>query len=88
MFDWFSLDIIYWPVSAIMWAWYKAFALLLCLLEFLRVDALVVMFLVLHAARDAVQAVRPPDPTTRQMRELQPQIKALQKKYGAPSGWR
>jgi len=21
VFDWFSLDIIYWPVSAIMWVW-------------------------------------------------------------------
>ena len=29
MFDWFSLDIIYYPVSAIMWVWYKLFGFLL-----------------------------------------------------------
>ncbi|MBJ7465739.1 MAG: membrane protein insertase YidC, partial [Mycolicibacterium sp.] len=29
MFNWFSLDIIYYPVSAIMWVWYKAFAFIL-----------------------------------------------------------
>ncbi|EUA56629.1 putative membrane protein insertion efficiency factor [Mycobacterium xenopi 4042] len=29
LFDWFSLDIIYYPVSAIMWLWYKAFGFVL-----------------------------------------------------------
>ena len=29
MFNWFSLDVIYYPVSAIMWVWYKAFAFVL-----------------------------------------------------------
>ena len=29
MFNWFSLDYIYYPVSGIMWLWYKLFAVLL-----------------------------------------------------------
>ena len=29
MFNWFSLDYIYYPVSGIMWLWYKLFALIL-----------------------------------------------------------
>jgi YidC/Oxa1 family membrane protein insertase len=88
VFDWFSLDFIYWPVSAIMWVWYKAFAFLFGLIP--GVDgpsnffawALSVMFLVftLRAIlyKPFVRQIR----TTRQMQELQPQIKALQKKYG------
>lgn len=87
-FNWFSLDIIYYPVSAIMWVWYKAFAFLIGLIP--GVDgpsnffawALSVMFLVftLRAIlyKPFVRQIR----TTRQMQELQPQIKALQKKYG------
>ena len=31
MFNFFSLDIIYYPVSGIMWVWYKVFAFLLTL---------------------------------------------------------
>ena len=81
MFDWFSLDFIYWPVSAIMWAWYKAFAFILGPSNFFA-WALSVMFLVftLRAIlyKPFVRQIR----TTRQMQELQPQIKALQKKYG------
>ncbi len=81
MFDWFSLDIIYYPVSAIMWLWYKAFSLVLGP-ENLFTWALSVMFLVftLRALlyKPFVRQLR----TTRQMQELQPQIKALQKKYG------
>ena len=81
MFDWFSLDIIYYPVSAIMWVWYKAFAFLLGPSNFFA-WALSVMFLVftLRAIlyKPFVRQIR----TTRQMQELQPQIKALQKKYG------
>jgi YidC/Oxa1 family membrane protein insertase len=88
VFDWFSLDFIYWPVSAIMWAWYKAFSFLIGLIP--GVDgpsnffawAFSVMFLVftLRAIlyKPFVRQIR----TTRQMQELQPQIKALQKKYG------
>ena len=81
MFDPFSLDIIYYPVSAIMWVWYKAFAFLLGPTNFFT-WALTVMFLVftLRAIlyKPFVRQIR----TTRQMQEMQPQIKALQKKYG------
>jgi YidC/Oxa1 family membrane protein insertase len=81
MFDWFSLDIIYYPVSAIMWVWYKAFAFVLGPSNFFA-WMLAVMFLVftLRAIlyKPFVRQIR----TTRQMQELQPQIKALQKKYG------
>src|SRR6478736_8289494 len=81
VFDWFSLDFIYWPVSAIMWAWYKAFAFVLGPSNFFA-WMLAVMFLVftLRAIlyKPFVRQIR----TTRQMQELQPQIKALQKKYG------
>ncbi|MGC7327339.1 membrane protein insertase YidC, partial [Mycobacteroides abscessus subsp. abscessus] len=81
MFNFFSLDIIYYPVSAIMWVWYKAFSFLLGPTNFFA-WALSVMFLVftLRAIlyKPFVKQIR----TTRQMQELQPQIKALQKKYG------
>jgi YidC/Oxa1 family membrane protein insertase len=83
VFDPVSLDIIYYPVSAIMWLWYKAFSAI----PFLGPSnfftwALSVMFLVftLRAIqyKPFVRQIR----TTRQMQEMQPQIKALQKKYG------
>jgi YidC/Oxa1 family membrane protein insertase len=81
LFDFFSLDFIYYPVSWIMWVWYKAFAFLLGPTNFFA-WALSVMFLVftLRALLYSpfVRQIR----TTRQMQELQPQIKALQKKYG------
>ena len=81
MFNWFSLDVIYYPVSAIMWVWYKAFAFVLGPENFFT-WGLTVMFLVftLRAIlyKPFVRQIR----TTRQMQELQPQIKALQKKYG------
>ena len=81
MFNWFSLDYIYYPVSGIMWLWYKLFAAVLGPENFFA-WALTVMFLVftLRALlyKPFVRQIR----TTRQMQELQPQIKALQKKYG------
>ncbi len=81
LFDFFSLDIVYYPVSWIMWVWYKLFAALLGPSNFFA-WALAVMFLVftLRALlyKPFVRQIR----TTRQMQELQPQIKALQKKYG------
>ncbi len=81
MFDWFSLDFIYYPVSGIMWLWYKLFGFLLGPSNFFA-WGLSVMFLVftLRAIlyKPFVRQIR----TTRQMQELQPQIKALQKKYG------
>ena len=81
-FDPFSLDYFYYPVSAIMWLWYKAFsAVPVGPANFLS-WTLSVMFLVftLRAIlyNPFVRQIR----TTRQMQELQPQIKALQKKYG------
>nr|WP_264079255.1 membrane protein insertase YidC [Mycobacterium szulgai] len=81
LFDFFSLDFVYYPVSWIMLLWYKLFALLLGPSNFFA-WALSVMFLVftLRALlyKPFVRQIR----TTRQMQELQPQIKALQKKYG------
>jgi YidC/Oxa1 family membrane protein insertase len=81
LFDFFSLDVIYYPVSWIMWVWYKLFGALLGPSNFFA-WALSVMFLVftLRALlyKPFVRQIR----TTRQMQELQPQIKALQKKYG------
>lgn len=81
MFNWFSLDYIYYPVSGIMWLWYKLFALFLGPSSFFA-WALSVMFLVFSLRallyKPFVRQIR----TTRQMQELQPQIKALQKKYG------
>ncbi len=80
-FDPFSLDYFYYPVSAIMWLWYKAFAFLLGPSSFFA-WTLSVMFLVftLRAIlyKPTVGQIR----SMRQMQELQPQIKALQKKYG------
>ena len=61
VFDWFSLDIIYYPVSAIMWVWYKAFAFVLGPVQLLRLGAVGDVPGV-HPARDPVQAVRPADP--------------------------
>ncbi|NTY61648.1 membrane protein insertase YidC [Mycolicibacterium sphagni] len=81
MFNWFSLDVIYYPVSGIMWLWYKLFASFLGPTNFFA-WALSVMFLVFSLRallyKPFVRQIR----TTRQMQELQPQIKALQKKYG------
>ena len=81
LFDFFSLDIVYYPVSWIMWVWYKLFASFLGPSNFFA-WALSVMFLVFSLRallyKPFVRQIR----TTRQMQELQPQIKALQKKYG------
>lgn len=80
-FDPQSMDYVYYPVSGIMWLWYKAFGLVLGPANFFT-WALSVTFLVftLRALlyKPFVKQIR----TTRQMQELQPQIKALQKKYG------
>jgi YidC/Oxa1 family membrane protein insertase len=80
-FDWFSLDYIYYPVSAIMWVWYKAFSFLLGPSNFFA-WALSVMFLVFTLRAILYRPFVRQIETTRQMQELQPQIKALQKKYG------
>ncbi|MBF6135830.1 membrane protein insertase YidC [Nocardia otitidiscaviarum] len=74
------LDFIYYPVSAILWFWHRAFGFVL------GYDSgwswtLAVVFLVftlrLVLYKPFVKQVR----TTKQMQELQPQIKALQAKY-------
>src|ERR1700746_3540575 len=81
VFNPLSLDYVYYPVSGIMKFWYKLFGLALGPVNFFT-WALAVMFLVftLRAIlyHPFVRQIR----TTRQMQELQPQIKALQKKYG------
>ena len=82
-FDPFSLDYFYYPVSAIMWLWYKAFSAVPGLgpTSFFT-WMLSVMFLVFSLRvilyKPMVGQIR----SMRQMQELQPQIKALQKKYG------
>lgn len=88
LFDFFSLDFIYYPVSWIMWVWYRLFAFVLGPSNFFA-WALSVMFLVftLRALlyKPFVRQIR----TTRQMQELQPQIKALQRNTARiVSGWR
>jgi YidC/Oxa1 family membrane protein insertase len=80
-FDWFSLDYIYYPVSGIMWLWYKAFSFVLGPSNFFA-WALSVMFLVFTLRAILYRPFVRQIETTRQMQELQPQIKALQKKYG------
>lgn len=81
MFNWASLDYIYYPVSAIMWLWYKLFGFLLGPSNFFA-WALSVMFLVFTLRAILYRPFVRQIETTRQMQELQPQIKALQKKYG------
>jgi YidC/Oxa1 family membrane protein insertase len=81
LFNWASLDYIYYPVSAIMWLWYKLFAFLLGPSNFFA-WALSVMFLVFTLRAILYKPFVRQIETTRQMQELQPQIKALQKKYG------
>ncbi|MGW4631390.1 membrane protein insertase YidC [Nocardia sp. NPDC004415] len=74
------LDIIYWPVSAILWFWHKAFGFVFGADSGLT-WSLAIVFLVftlrLILYKPFVKQVR----TTKQMQELQPQIKELQKKY-------
>src|SRR5579875_664159 len=81
LFDFFSLDFVYYPVSWIMWVWYKLFASMLGPSNFFA-WALSVMFLVFSLRallyKPFVRQIR----TTRRMRDLQTKIKELQKKYG------
>ncbi|MGO9153152.1 membrane protein insertase YidC [Mycobacterium sp.] len=64
-----------------MWVWYKLFAAVLGPSNFFA-WALSVMFLVFSLRALLYQPFVRQIRTTRQMQELQPQIKALQKKYG------
>ncbi|WP_019932010.1 membrane protein insertase YidC [Nocardia sp. BMG111209] len=74
------LDFIYYPVSGILWFWHRVFGFAFGMDSGLA-WALAVVFLVftlrLVLYKPFVKQVR----TTRQMQELQPQIKALQAKY-------
>ncbi|HLS78537.1 MAG TPA: membrane protein insertase YidC, partial [Nocardia sp.] len=74
------LDFIYWPVSWILWFWHRVFGFAFGADNGLT-WALAVVFLVftlrLLLYKPFVKQVR----TTKQMQELQPQIKELQKKY-------
>lgn len=82
------LDFVYYPISGILWVWHRVFGFLLGGFNYENgasngfAWALSVVFLVftlrLLLYKPFVKQVR----TTRQMQELQPQIKALQKKYG------
>jgi YidC/Oxa1 family membrane protein insertase len=80
-FNWFSLDYIYYPVSGIMWLWYKLFGAILGAENFFA-WGLSVMFLVFSLRALLYKPFVRQIETTRQMQELQPQIKELQKKYG------
>ncbi len=81
------LDFIYYPVSWILWFWHRVFGYIFGLGDFDKgasngfAWALAVVFLVftlrLVLYKPFVKQVR----TTRQMQELQPQIKELQRKY-------
>ncbi|WP_227979013.1 membrane protein insertase YidC [Nocardia spumae] len=81
------LDFIYYPVSWILWFWHRIFGFIFGLGDFDKgasngfAWALAVVFLVftlrLVLYKPFVKQVR----TTRQMQELQPQIKELQRKY-------
>jgi YidC/Oxa1 family membrane protein insertase len=64
-----------------MWLWYKLFGFVLGPANFFT-WALAVMFLVFTLRAILYQPFVKQIRTTRQMQELQPQIKALQKKYG------
>ncbi|WP_280510730.1 membrane protein insertase YidC [Nocardia farcinica] len=74
------LDFIYWPVSWILWFWHRVFGFAFGADNGLT-WALAVVFLVFTLRivlyKPFVKQVR----TTKQMQELQPQIKELQKKY-------
>ncbi|MBO0852428.1 MAG: membrane protein insertase YidC [Nocardia sp.] len=81
------LDFIYYPVSGILWFWHRVFGFIFGLGDFDKgassgfAWALSVVFLVftlrLVLYKPFVKQVR----TTRQMQELQPRIKELQRKY-------
>ena len=61
MFNWFSLDFVYYPVSGIMWLWYKLFAAASWARELLCLGAVGDVPGV-HSASPALQAVRSPNP--------------------------
>ena len=84
------LDFIYYPISWILWAWHKAFSWLLGAVG-LPVDsspnvsgaawALAIVFLTVTVRLILLYPMVKQIRTTQKMSELQPQIKAIQKKY-------
>lgn len=79
MWNWFSLDYFYYPVSAVLWFWYKTFGLIFGPAEFVT-WMLAVIFLVV-TVRSLIHwpylvSVR----TRKQWRELQPVIDAAEAK--------
>jgi YidC/Oxa1 family membrane protein insertase len=81
-FNWWSLDYIYYPVSGIMWLWYKLFSAvpLLGPTSFFT-WGLSVMFLVFTLRAILYEPFVKQIRTMRDMQEMQPHMKALQKKY-------
>lgn len=80
-YDWLSLDFVYYPVSGILWFWHKALSWIFgpdSGFSWAFSVVLLVFTIRLALVPAVVRSVR----TTRQMRELQPQIRALQKKFG------
>ncbi|PTR31895.1 YidC/Oxa1 family membrane protein insertase [Rhodococcus sp. OK519] len=74
------LDFIYYPVSAILWFWHKVFGSMLGPdngFAWALAVVLLVFTLRLLLLKPAIRQIR----TSRQMRDLQPQIKALQKAH-------
>ena len=80
-FNWFSLDYIYYPVSGIMWLWYKLFGAILGAENFFA-WGLSVMFLVFSLRALLYKPFVRLIETTRQMHELLIQIKEMQQKHG------
>ena len=74
------LNVIYYPVSAILWVWHKIFGAVLGADNGIA-WALSVVFLVFTLRAILYKPFVKQIKTQRQMQELQPQIKALQKKY-------
>ncbi len=80
-YDWVSLDFVYYPVSGILWFWHEGLSWIFgpdSGFSWAFSVVLLVFTIRLALVPAVVRSVR----TTRQMRELQPQIKALQKKFG------
>ena len=80
-YDWLSLDFVYYPVSGILWFWHKALSWIFgpdSGFSWAFSVVLLVFTIRLALIPAMVRSVR----ATRQMRELQPQIRALQKKFG------
>lgn len=80
-FNFLSLDYVYYPVSGILWFWHKIFGFVLgndSGIAWALAVVLLVCTLRAILYRPFVKQIQ----TTRQMQEFQPQMKALQKKYG------